>query len=111
GLIDPGDASPIAGGVRELREETGYEGENARIIGTIFPNPAIMSNACYTVLAENCQLKHPLQFDHAEDIITRLVPVAEIPALVASGKIKHCIVVAALYHFDVWQRGGGKAEK
>jgi ADP-ribose pyrophosphatase len=105
GLIDPGDASPIAGGVRELREETGYEGENARIIGTIFPNPAIMSNTCYTVLAENCQLKHPLQWDHAEDIITRLVPVAEIPGLVASGRIRHCIVVAALYHFDLWHRG------
>jgi ADP-ribose pyrophosphatase len=104
GLIDAKDASPIAGGVRELREETGYEGENAQIIGSIFPNPAIMSNTCYTLLVENCQLKHPVEWDGAEDIITRLIPVAEIPALVASGKIRHCLVVTALYHFDLWQR-------
>ena len=25
--------------------------------------------------------------------------------LVASGKIKHSLVVVALYHFDLWQRG------
>jgi ADP-ribose pyrophosphatase len=104
GLIDAKDASPIVGGERELREETGYEGERAQIIGRIFPNPAIMSNTCFTVMVENCQLKHPLEWDGAEDIITRLVPVAEVPALVATGKIRHCLVVTALYHFDLWQR-------
>jgi hypothetical protein len=24
--------------------------------------------------------------------------------LVAAGKIQHCLVVAALYYFDLWQR-------
>ena len=51
GMMDPGDASPVETAVRELREETGYEGENARVFGRILPNPAIMSNVCYTVLA------------------------------------------------------------
>src|SRR5580704_11464520 len=37
GMIDPGDASSSAAGVRELREETGYEGEEPQIIGSIFP--------------------------------------------------------------------------
>src|SRR6059036_3910393 len=32
GIMDLGDPSPVATGVRELREETGYEGENATII-------------------------------------------------------------------------------
>ena len=105
GMMDPADASPVAAGLRELREETGYEGENARIIGQIFPNPAIMSNTCFTVLVENCRCLHPLQFDHGEDLITRLVPVTEIPHLVASGKIQHSLVVVALYYFDLWQRG------
>jgi ADP-ribose pyrophosphatase len=109
GLIDAKDASPVVGGERELREETGYEGERAQIIGKIFPNPAIMSNTCFTVLVENCQLKHPLEWDGAEDIITRLVPVAEVPALIATGKIRHCLVVTALYHFDLWQRGVGRS--
>jgi ADP-ribose pyrophosphatase len=105
GLIDAADASPIAGGERELREEAGYAGTRSRIIGKVFPNPAIMSNTCHTLLVENCELKHPLEFDGAEDIITRLVPIAEIPSLIANGRIRHCLVVAALYHFDLWQRG------
>ncbi|MCC6819433.1 MAG: hypothetical protein IT579_01775, partial [Verrucomicrobia subdivision 3 bacterium] len=37
-------------------------------------------------------------------LVTRLVPVAEIPRLVAAGKIGHSLVVVALYHFDLWQR-------
>lgn len=105
GMIDRTDNSPVVAGVRELREETGYEGEKARLIGEIFPNPAIMSNICYTVLVENCKCIHPVQFDHGEDIITRLVPVAELPKLVAQKKIGHSLVAVALYHFELWQRG------
>lgn len=105
GMIDPKDASPVAAGVRELREETGCEGRNARILGEVYPNPAIMSNTCYTVLVEDCECRHPLEFDHGEDIVTRLVPVAEVPKLVAAGRIRHSLVVVALFDFDLWQRG------
>jgi ADP-ribose pyrophosphatase len=105
GMIDKTDASPVAAGVRELREETGYAGERARILGEVFPNPAIMSNTCYTVIVENCRCVHPVQFDHGEDIITRLVPVADIPKLVAGNNIGHSLVAVALYHFELWQRG------
>jgi ADP-ribose pyrophosphatase len=104
GVIDAKDASPVAAGIRELREETGYEGERPRLIGKIFPNPAIMSNTCHTLLVENAQLKHPVEWDHGEDILTRLVPVNEIPGLIKSGKIRHSLVVVALYHFELSQR-------
>ncbi len=104
GMIDRKDASPVVAGGRELREETGYAGENARLLGQILPNPAIMSNTCYTVLVENCRCVHPVEFDHGEDLVTRLVPVAEIPRLVTEGRIGHSLVVVALYHFDLWQR-------
>jgi ADP-ribose pyrophosphatase len=109
GMMDAKDASPAQAGIRELREETGYEGENPQIIGKIFPNPAIMSNTCYTLMVENCELKHDLQWDHGEDLITRLVPISEIPGLVASGKIQHSLVVVALYHFELRQRGEKKS--
>jgi ADP-ribose pyrophosphatase len=105
GMMDPADPDPVAAGARELREETGYEGENARILGQIHSNPAIFNNVTYTVLIENCRLKHPTEMDHGEDLATRLVPVAEIPKLVAEGKIGHSLVVVALYHFELWQRG------
>ena len=105
GLMDPHETDPVASAVRDLREETGYAGENARILGKIHSNPAILSNVTYTVLIENCRLKHEIELDHGEDLITRLVPVSEIPKLVADEKIGHSLVVVALYHFDLWRRG------
>ena len=105
GMMDAGETDPVATAVRELREETGYAGGNARLLGKIHSNPAILSNVTYTVLVENCRLQHGVEFDSGEDLITRLVPVAEIPKLVADEKIGHSLVVVALYYFDLWQRG------
>jgi 8-oxo-dGTP pyrophosphatase MutT (NUDIX family) len=105
GMMDPHESSPVAAAERELREETGYAGGHARVIGSIFPNPAIMSNTCYTVLVENCRCDHPVDWDHGEDIVTRLVPISDLPGLIASGRIGHSLVVVALYHFDLLQRG------
>ena len=105
GMIDAKDGSPEISAQRELREETGYEGANPKIIGSVWANPAIMSNTCYTVMLENCQCVHAVEWDHCEDLITRLVPLAELPELAASGKIRHPLVVVALYHFELLQRG------
>jgi ADP-ribose diphosphatase len=107
GVIDAQDSSPVAAGLRELREETGYEAGTAQLLGEIFPNPAIMSNTCFTVLAQHCRLEHAVQFDSGEDLLTHLVPVGEIPELVRAGKIRHSLVVVALYHFELWQRREG----
>jgi 8-oxo-dGTP pyrophosphatase MutT (NUDIX family) len=100
--MDPSDPSPEAAGGRELAEETGYAGEPPIIVGHVFPNPAIMSNHCYTALVRNCRLVKPVQFDAGEDLATKLVPMEQVPELVASGQIRHSLVVAALYHFALW---------
>ena len=105
GMMDAGETDPVATAVRELREETGYAGEHARLLGKIHSNPAILSNVTYTVLIENCRLQHGVEFDSGEDISTSLVPVAEIPKFVADEKIGHPLVIVALYYFDLWQRG------
>jgi 8-oxo-dGTP pyrophosphatase MutT (NUDIX family) len=102
GVMDAGDASPEATGCRELLEETGYEGEQPQIIGQVLPNPAIMTNVCSTVFLSNCRHVKPVHFDNAEDIVTKLVPLAQVPELVASGQIRHALMVAALYQFDLW---------
>ena len=105
GMMDPHETDPVATAVRELREETGYAGENARLLGKIWSNPAILSNKTFTVLIENFRLQHGVEFDSGEDLATQLVPVAEIQKLVADEKIGHSLVVVALYFFDLWQRG------
>ena len=105
--MDKTDADPVATGVRELREETGYEGQKARVVGEVFPNPAIQNNTCYTVQIEHCALKHPTQWDSGEDIITRLVPIRDIPQLIAARKIRHSLVLCALFHFDLSRRKMG----
>jgi ADP-ribose pyrophosphatase len=109
GMMDPGEQSPVVTGVRELREETGYEGREALVIGEIFPNPAIMANTCYTVLVENCELKHPTVLDQSEDIAVQLIPIAEIPDLVRAKRIRHALVVVALYHYELLCRDHGTA--
>jgi ADP-ribose diphosphatase len=110
GMMDAGETNPVTTAVRELREETGYEGQHARLLGKIWSNPAILTNRTFTVLIENCRLQHGVDWDHSEDLATRLLPVAEIPKLVADEKIGHSLVVVALYHFDLWQRGIKKLE-
>jgi ADP-ribose pyrophosphatase len=105
GVMDPEDVSPVATAVRELREETGYEGKNARLIGGVFPNPAIMNNTCRTVLIGECELKHPLEQDQGEDLVTEVVPLSAIRGAVASGRISHALVIVGLYYFDLDRAG------
>jgi 8-oxo-dGTP pyrophosphatase MutT (NUDIX family) len=104
GMMDAHDESPEATGARELREETGYVGDKTELIGEIFPNPAIMSNRCFTVLIQNCRCVDKVKFDDGEDLVTRLVPVADIPGLVAAGRIRHSLVVVGLYYYELHRR-------
>jgi 8-oxo-dGTP pyrophosphatase MutT (NUDIX family) len=105
GMMDPEDTDPVATAVRELREETGYAGDNARLLGTVHSNPALFTNDTFTVLVENCRLQHGVEFDQAEDLETLLMPLDDVPKLVAEEKIGHSLVVVALYHLDLWRRG------
>ncbi len=105
GVMDPTDSDPVATAIRELREETGYEGARARVLGTIAPNPAIQGNTCHTILIEDCVPVSEVEFDAGEDLRTRLVPADQLSAMVADGTIRHSLVAVALFHFELWRQG------
>jgi len=104
GIMDPGEIDPVAAGLRELREETGYVGEGGIEIGCVLPNSAIQSNRCRTVLVRQCRRVGELGLDDSEDIAVRLFPVSEMAHLVTEGRIRHSLAVAALYHYELWLR-------
>ena len=98
GVMDPGE-EPIAAGLRELREETGYIGKNARILGRVHSNPAILSNACHFVFVEQVEHVAELKWDADEEIEVMIVPVDEVYAMVHSGRITHSLVLDAMLCF------------
>ena len=96
GIVDPGE-DPAEAAVRELREETGYTGERVTRIGRVEPNPAFLDNHTWTYLVEGCSRTHDLALDDGEDIEVSTVALAEIPRIVAEGKIEHALVVCGFW--------------
>ena len=96
GLLEAGELAEH-GARRELLEETGYAPTNVERLGTVYPNPAIQCNRQHYLLATGCRQVADLKLDHAEDIRVRLIPLAEIPNLIRTGKIMHGIVIGGFY--------------
>lgn len=108
GVMEAGE-DPVAAGLRELREETGYTGAPAKLLGSVHPNPAIQSNRCHFVLVEQAVQSHALQWDADEEIHVTTQPVAEVVALAHAGGIVHSLVLNALMLFEA--HGRTKAER
>lgn len=108
GVIDAGE-DPVAAGVRELLEETGYAGERARLLASVHPNPAFLNNRCHLVLVEECRLVSPPAWDPDEEIEVAAVPTSEVYARARSGGITHSLVLDALLFFEPLWRAGRSA--
>ena len=104
GVMDPGEDA-ITAGVRELREETGYVGTNARLLGRVHPNPAMQDNRCHLVLVEEARREAGLDWDADEEFEIMTRPVDEVYQLAYAGGITHAMVLDALLLFaPVWAK-------
>ncbi|MGA2691033.1 MAG: NUDIX hydrolase [Opitutaceae bacterium] len=99
GVIEKGE-DPLAAGIRELREETGFGGGKARVLGSVHANPAIQDNRCHVVFVDGAVPVGPVHWDADEEIQVSTAPADDVLAWARSGKITHSLSVAALMFFE-----------
>lgn len=107
GVIDRGE-DPIAAARRELLEETGFGGGEARLLARIHPNPAIQNNHCHLVLIDGVTRTSETSWDEHEEIHPAVLPGDEVYALARRGEITHALTIDALFFFEPeWRRRQG----
>ena len=97
------DPTPAEAALRELREETGYAASELRPLGELSPNPAIFANRCFTFLATGLERAGEPLCGVLEEQVVELVPLAEVPARVRRGEIRHALIVAAFHLLAIAQ--------
>ncbi|MDR2864902.1 MAG: NUDIX hydrolase [Spirochaetaceae bacterium] len=95
GVIEQGES--IADGARrELREETSYDTKNIKLLASMSPNPAIMSNRVHFFLATDLQPCGGQELDKDEFIEILTQPVEYIIKNMGSPPYLHALMAAAL---------------
>lgn len=98
GIVESGEEAGVAA-ARELHEETGYQAGRIERLGVVEPNPAIFDNVCSLWLARDLVPTGDPVGDGSEELEVVLVPLREVPDRIATGEIRHSLVVTAFYFF------------
>lgn len=77
GMIDEGEVV-LTAAQREVREETGYVGDNWQYLGNVLSNPVWMDSTIHHYYMENALLKYELELDEAEDVEIILLSPEEV---------------------------------
>mgnify|MGYP003323119273 CR=1 FL=1 len=100
GKIEAGETSWEAA-IRELKEETGYIGNNPKYLGYVDPNPAFQTNKCHTVLIQNCEKLDEQDLDPGEDIEVEVASEKSIQEYIDKGTIRHSLVLSAFRLYEI----------
>jgi 8-oxo-dGTP pyrophosphatase MutT (NUDIX family) len=95
GYIDPGEEG-IAAAAREVEEETGYRPRSIEHVLTFQPMAGSADSAHEVYLAHGADSVGAPLADEAEEV--RWMPLAELPALIATGKIVGAATIIGAQH-------------
>lgn len=104
GMVDDGE-HPRETSIRELKEETGFEGTEVISLGEVSSNPAMLSNYTHTYLITGCRKVSEQNLDGNERINVHVIPLQDFLDLVADGQVHHSLVVAAVAKYLLWVKG------
>ena len=85
GSIDPGE-TPEQAAIRELREETGYKPGKLDALGGFYSAPGYCTEYLHFFRASQLEVS-PLSAEDTDEIEVVAIAPADVPGLVASGKI------------------------
>ena len=84
---------------RELKEETGYEGGEWEFFSTTAPNPAAMTNLCYTFVARGVFKSGEQSLEKTEDIDVCEMTEKELLKVMKSGQITQGDMLSPLWQW------------
>jgi 8-oxo-dGTP pyrophosphatase MutT (NUDIX family) len=109
GVVDGEDRDLEEAARRELAEETGYGGGRWSPLLTVSANPALTTNLTHAFLAEGVEPlaegARDFRPDATEDLRVHLVPVAEVPRIVADGEMVQSLHIAPVLQYLLRRRG------
>ncbi len=91
------DEDPEKGARRELKEETGFTGENFELLTTLTHNPTKVVGKHHLFLVRGAKLTASTQFDESEDIEVMVLGYREALRMIRSGEIVASATIAGIY--------------
>jgi ADP-ribose pyrophosphatase len=100
GIVDEGE-EPVAAGLRELREETGFAAERGEIVGILALNPSWQTTRVHVLLVRDAGPQEEKELDSGEATRVRCLPLGEVNDRVRRGDIQSAVTLAALKLLDL----------
>lgn len=104
GFFEDHGGDPLQEARREFREETGYDAEQFHRIGVFAQSPTRLRSRIHQFIALDAYPAAIQFLDPNEDITVRLVPMDEVLAMIADGRIHAVATVAGIYRAWHWMQ-------